>query len=79
MFNPLITGIADLSDEELLAKINDLQSKMNKAGSAGMFSSIHQIQSILHEFQEEMNRRHIKNLEENKDKYQELIDVNKNK
>jgi len=77
MFNPLITGISDLSDDELLAKINDLQSKMNKAGSAGMFSSILQIQSVLYEYQEEMTRRHIKSLEENKDKYQELIDVNK--
>ena len=79
MFNPLVTGLADLSDEELLEKVNDLQSKMNKAGSAGMFSSIHQIQTVLFEYREEMTRRHAISMEEGKEKYDELIDVNKNK
>jgi predicted transcriptional regulator len=78
MYNPLVTGITDLSDDELLAKINELNSKMGQASSAGMFSAINQMVVILNEYQEEMTRRHAKSMEEGKEKYDELIDVNKN-
>jgi hypothetical protein len=78
MYNPLVTGVTDLSDDELLAKINELNSKMGQASSAGMFSAINQMVVILNEYQEEMTRRHAKSMEEGKEKYDELIDVNKN-
>ena len=78
MFNPLITGINDLSDDELLAKINELNSKMGQASSAGMFSVVNQMIIVLDEYQQEMNLRHMRSLEENKEKFDELIDVNKN-
>ena len=79
MFNPLVTGINDLSDDELLAKINELNSKMAQASSAGMFGAINQMVVVLNEYQEESNRRHRAALEDGKEKYDELIDVNKNK
>jgi hypothetical protein len=78
MFNPLVTGITDLSDDELIAKVNELNTKMRQAGQAGMFSAINQMVVILNEYQEEVNRRHQKSMEEGKEKYDELIDVNKN-
>ena len=68
MYNPLVTGVTDLSDDELLAKINELNSKMGQASSAGMFSAINQMVVILNEYQEEMTRRHAKSMEEGKEK-----------
>ena len=77
MFNPLLEGISELSDDQLLGKINELNTKMRQASQAGMYSAIGQITVVLNEYQEEMNRRHQKSLEEGKEKYDELIDVNK--
>lgn len=79
MFNPLVTGISDLSDDELLDKINEMNTKMRQASQAGMFGAINQMVVVLDEYQEEMHRRHAKSMEEGKEKYDELIDVNKNK
>ena len=79
MYNPLVTGIAELNDDELLAKINELNSKMGQASSAGMFNAISQMVVILNEYQDEMDRRHRKAMEEGAEKFDELIDVNKNK
>ena len=77
MYNPLVTGITDLTDDELLSKVNELNTKMRQASQAGMYTAIGQITVVLNEYQEEMNRRHQKSLEEGKEKYDELIDVNK--
>ena len=78
MYNPLITGISDLSDDELLGKINELNTKMSQASQAGMFNVVNQMIVVINEYQEEMTRRHAKSMEEGKEKYDELIDVNKN-
>ena len=77
MFNPLLEGMSELSDDQLLGKINELNTKMRQASQAGMYSAISQITVVLNEYQEEMNRRHQKALEEGTEKYDELIDVNK--
>jgi len=77
MFNPLVTGVTELSDDELLGKINELNTKMRQASQAGMFGAINQMVVVLNEYQEEMNRRHQQSLEDGKEKYDELIDVNK--
>lgn len=77
MFNPLLEGMNDLTDEQLLAKINELHTKMRQASQAGMYSAIGQMTVVVNEYQEEMNRRHAISLEEGKEKYDELIDVNK--
>lgn len=77
MFNPLVTGIKELSDDELLNKVNELNTKMRQASQAGMFGAINQMVVVLNEYQEEVNRRHQKSLEEGAEKYDELIDVNK--
>ena len=50
---------------------------MRQASQAGMYSAIGQITVVLNEYQEEMNRRHQKALEEGTEKFDELIDVNK--
>ena len=77
MFNPLIEKVSDLSDDDLMEKLNSLQKKLSQAASAGMFNSVIQIQVILQEYQEEMSRRHRAAIDEGKDKYDDLIDVNK--
>ena len=77
MYNPLVTGITDLTDDELLSKVNELNTKMRQASQAGMYTAIGQITVVLNEYQEEMNRRHQKALEEGTEKFDELIDVNK--
>lgn len=77
MFNPLLEGMSELSDDQLLGKINELNTKMRQASQAGMYSAISQITVVLNEYQEEMNRRHQKALEEGAEKFDELIDVNK--
>jgi hypothetical protein len=77
MYNPLLTGVTELSDDELLAKITELNNKMGQASSAGMAGAVNQMVVVLNEYQEEMNRRHREALEDGKEKYDELIDVNK--
>jgi predicted transcriptional regulator len=77
MFNPLIEKVSDLSDDDLMEKLNSLQKKLSQAASAGMFNSVNQIQVILQEYQEEMSRRHRAAIDEGKDKYDDLIDVKK--
>ena len=77
MFNPLLEGMSELSDDQLLGKINELNTKMRQASQAGMYSAIGQITVVLNEYQEEINRRHQKALEEGTEKFDELIDVNK--
>ena len=57
--------------------LNELNTKMRQASQAGMFGAINQMVVVLNEYQEEMNRRHQQSLEDGKEKYDELIDVNK--
>ena len=78
MFNPLITDLADLSDEDLTEKVNDINNKIRQAARAGMFTSVSQMNIILNEYQSEMNGRYLKKLEEHQEKFDDLIDVNKN-
>tara|TARA_B100000809_G_scaffold203514_1_gene204579 strand:- start:411 stop:650 length:240 start_codon:yes stop_codon:yes gene_type:complete len=78
MFNPLLESMSELTDEQLLGKITELHTKMRQASMSGMHTSITQMNVILFEYQEEMNRRHIKSLEDGKEAYDDLIDVNKN-
>ena len=78
MFNPLIENLSKLSDDELLTKINELQQRMSQASAAGMFSAVQQINILLNEYREENHARYTKKLEEHKENYDELIDVNKN-
>ena len=78
MFNPLVENLTKLSDEQLLEKLNEINHKIGQAASAGMFTSVSQISIILNEYQLEMNARYHKKIEEHKETYDELIDVNKN-
>lgn len=77
MFNPLLENVRELSDDDLMERLNDLQKKMTQASRAGMFNSIAQMQTVLAEYQEEMSRRHREAIEKGKDKYDELIDIKK--
>ena len=78
MFNPLVENLTDLSDEKLLEKVNEIQQKLGQAASAGMFTSVSQMSIILNEYQAEMNNRYLRKIEEHKETYDDLIDVNKN-
>jgi len=77
MFNPLIENVTELSDDDLMERLNELQKKLGQAASAGMFNSVAQMQGVLAEYQEEMSRRHREAIEKGKEKYNELIDIKK--
>ena len=50
MFNPLVENLTKLKDEELLEKVNEIQKKLGQAASAGMFTSVSQMNIILNEY-----------------------------
>ena len=77
MFNPLIENVTELSDDDLMERLNELQKKLGQAASAGMFNSVTQMQGVLAEYQEELSRRHREAIEAGKEKYDELIDIKK--
>lgn len=77
MFNPLLGNVRELSDDDLMEKLTEIQKKMSHAARAGMFNSVVQMQSILDEYREEMNRRHKEAIDKGKNNYDDLIDVSK--
>ena len=55
--HPLVTGVQDLSDDELLIKINNLNSRLSKAIRFGYNDAVQQLNMILEEYQWEYQRR----------------------
>lgn len=78
MFHPLVSDLSGLSDKELHDKFNELTNKMNQAYRFGPSGAIPQMQLIQAHFQEEIQRRHQKQLEEMQGKTKEfnkIIDI----
>lgn len=64
MYHPLAPDLTPLTDQELHEKYNNLVNKMNQAYRFGPSSAIPQMQMMQMHFQEEIQRRNQKQLEE---------------
>jgi 2-oxo-4-hydroxy-4-carboxy--5-ureidoimidazoline (OHCU) decarboxylase len=76
--HPLVGGLSDLSNEELHKKFSELQTKYNQAFRFGPTSVIPQMQMILENYREEIDKRNRKMTEEmdkKSDKYKGVIDI----
>lgn len=66
--HPLVTKLTDLSDDDLLIKLNDLNNRLHKAYKFGYGDAVQQLQMIIEEYQWEQRRRYEKMLQETADK-----------
>lgn len=55
--HPLVTKLTELSDDDLLLKINDLNNRLSKAYRFGYSDAVQQLHMILEEYQWEFRRR----------------------
>jgi len=78
MTHPLAPDLAQLSQEELTNKYNDLMSRMNQAYRIGPVGVIPQMQMLLQDYREELGRRQQKQLEEmekTSSSFKNIIDI----
>ena len=57
MFHPLMGSLKDLSLEDVISKINDLNQKLNQALRFGNQALANQVRMALHSYQEEYQKR----------------------
>ena len=79
MYNPLVGSLRELSLEELIKKINDLQSKLGQSNRFGNFHLANQIRATLSMYQEEYQRRMAEEAEKAKNNklIKDKVDVKK--
>jgi len=78
MGHPLTPDLSKLSMEELTGKYNDLMSRLTTAYRWGNPDMVGQLQMLLQDYQEEMNTRQRKALEElekNSKNFKNIIDI----
>ncbi len=78
MYHPLAPDLSELTESQLHERYNELMSKMNQAYRFGPSSAIPQMQLMQAHFQEEIQKRHIKQLEEIQSKtkdFNKIIDI----
>jgi len=68
MSHPLVGDLSNLTDDELLIKINDLSTRSSKAYRAGYTDAVNQLQMILSDYRYEQQRRHDKMMQDISDK-----------
>lgn len=77
--HPLTPDLNSLSDEELAKKVQDLSRRMNQAWSSGNGELLQQVQMMLEDYQEELNRRQRKMMEDLSKKagkdFDDIIDI----
>ena len=76
--HPLVADLSGLSNEDLHKKYNELQTKYNQAYRNGPAGVIPQMQMIIENYREEMDKRNRKTLEEmesKNDKFKGIIDI----
>lgn len=64
MFHPLAPDLSGLTTEELHSKYNDLVSRLNQAYRFGPAQAIPQIQMLQEHYQQEIQNRNAKQMEE---------------
>lgn len=78
MFHPLAPDLSGLSNQELYDKYNELMSKINQAYRFGPSGAIPQLQMMQFHYQEEIQKRNAKQLEEMQSKtkdFNKIIDI----
>jgi len=64
MFNPLVSDLTHLKDDELTKKIGELQKRLSQCWKFGPMDLIPQLQTLVNQYYEEQSRRNAKALEE---------------
>lgn len=76
--HPLLTGLTEMTDTVILDKFNELSKKLNAAHRMGYSDAARQLQMIMNDYQEEINRRNAKKMSDLADKnpeFKNIIDV----
>lgn len=77
--HPLTPDLSTLSDEELAKKVQDLSRRLNQAWSSGNGQLLQQVQMMLEDYQEELNKRQRKMMEDLSKKagrdFDDIIDI----
>ena len=77
--HPLTPDLSTLSDEELAKKVQDLSKRLNQAWSFGNGELLQQVQMMLEDYQQEMNQRQRRMMEELSKKvgrdFDDIIDI----
>lgn len=80
MFHPLAPNLSELKDDELYAKINELTTKMNSAYRLGSRDAMHQMQMLMNHYQQELqerNRKKLEDMEQKSKNFKNIIDISK--
>jgi hypothetical protein len=78
VFHPLAPNLSELSQDELTKKYNELMQRINQAYRFGPAGAVQQLQMLQYHYQEEMNRRTQKQLEEmekHSKNFKNIIDI----
>ena len=76
--HPLAPDLTNLKDDELQTKQGELTRRLNQSYQSGNAQMVAQIQMLLQDYQDEIARRHQKNLEammSKNDKFKGIIDI----
>jgi hypothetical protein len=78
MFHPLAPDLSNLKDDELYEKVNDINRKISMAWRLGSNGPIQQMQMLLAHYQEELqnrNRKKLEEIEKNSKNFKNIIDI----
>ena len=78
--HPLAPDLSEVKDEELRKKHAELMQRLNQAYRFGNGALVYQVQMLLEDYTNEINRRHQKQLDELLQKnsnFKDIIDVKK--
>ena len=78
MFHPLAPDLSNLKDDELYNKINELTGKMNAAYRLGSRDAVHQMQLLMGHYQQELqtrNRKKLEDMEQKSKNFKNIIDI----
>jgi hypothetical protein len=76
--HPLLPNLAEIATDELHKKFSDLQTRLNSAYRFGRSDQVYQLQLLLQGYNEEIQRRNqkeLENLEKNSKNFKNIIDI----
>jgi len=78
--HPLQINLTELSDEEFHKKRNELLKRLNISYTMGMSDAVYQIQMMLEDYQSELQRRNMEQMEKlaaksNNPQFKNIIDI----
>ena len=78
MFHPLAPDLSGLTNDELHNKYNDLMARLNQAYRFGPAQAVPQLQMLQSHYQDEIQKRNAKQMEEmqkRSSKFKNIIDI----